>query len=85
MIAQLLTSEGFATIEEVAYVPLDEITVIEGFDDETAEELQRRATEHLDRQNQALDEERKALGVADELINLRICFSIQCSFLFTKL
>ena len=70
MIAQLLTSEGFATIEEVAYVPLDEITVIEGFDDETAEELQRRATEHLDRQNQALDEERKALGVADELKNL---------------
>ena len=70
MIAQLLTSEGFATIEEVAYVPLDEITVIEGFDDETAEELQRRATEHLDRQNQALDEERKALGVADELKNV---------------
>ncbi|MEC8316677.1 MAG: transcription termination factor NusA [Pseudomonadota bacterium] len=70
MIAQLLTSEGFATIEEVAYVPLDEITVIEGFDDETAEELQRRATEHLDRQNQALDEERKALGVADELMNV---------------
>ena len=70
MIAQLLTSEGFATIEEVAYVPLDEITVIEGFDDETAEELQRRATEHLDRQNQALDEERKALGVADELLNV---------------
>ena len=70
MIAQLLTSEGFATIEEVAYVPLDEITVIEGFDDETAEELQRRATEHLDIQNQALDEERKALGVADELKNV---------------
>ena len=70
MIAQLLTSEGFATIEEVAYVPLDEITVIEGFDDETAEELQRRATEHLDRQNQALNEERKALGVADELLNV---------------
>jgi len=70
MVAQLLTSEGFATIEEVAYVPLDEITVIEGFDDETAEELQRRATEHLDRQNQALDEERKALGVADELLNV---------------
>ena len=70
MIAQLLTSEGFATIEEVAYVPLDEITVIEGFDDETAEELQRRATEHLDIQNQALDEERKALGVADELMNV---------------
>jgi N utilization substance protein A len=70
MIAQLLTSEGFATIEEVAYVPLDEITVIEGFDDETAEELQRRATELLDRQNQALDEERKALGVADELMNV---------------
>lgn len=70
MIAQLLTSEGFATIEEVAYVPLDEITVIEGFDEETAEELQRRATEHLDKLNQELDDERKALGVQDELFDV---------------
>ena len=43
MIAQLLPSEGFPTVEEVAYVPLDEITYIEGFDDETAQEIQNRA------------------------------------------
>lgn len=70
MIAQLLASEGFATVEEVAYVPLDEITVIEGFDEETAEELQRRALEFIDRQNAAYDEERKALGVSDELLEI---------------
>ena len=70
MIAQLLASEGFATVEEVAYVPLDEITVIEGFDEETAEELQRRALEFIDRQNAAFDEERKALGVTDELLQI---------------
>ncbi len=70
MIAQLLASEGFATVEEVAYVPLEEITYIEGFDDDTAEELQRRALEFIDQQNAKLDEERKALGVADELLEV---------------
>ena len=41
--------------------------LIEGFDDETAEELQARAREFMERQEAALDEERKTLGVADEL------------------
>ena len=70
MIAQLLASEGFATAEEVAYVPLEEITYIEGFDDETAEELQNRARDHLDKENEALDAQRRELGVADALAEL---------------
>ncbi len=67
MVAQLLASEGFGSVEEVAYVDSDEISTIEGFDAETADELQARAREFLDRQEQQLDEERRALGVADEL------------------
>ena len=70
MIAQLLASEGFATVEEVAYVPLDEITYIEGFDDETAQEIQNRARDHLDRENEKLDAQRKEMGVADDLAAL---------------
>ena len=67
MVAQLLASEGFSSVEEVAYVDQDEIASIEGFDDDTAEELQARAREFLDRQEAELDEERKKLGVADDL------------------
>lgn len=67
MVAQLLASEGFSSVEEVAYVDMLEIASIEGFDDETAEELQARAKEYIDKQETALDDERKKLGVADEL------------------
>ncbi|MGC6534139.1 MAG: transcription termination factor NusA [Parvibaculales bacterium] len=67
MIAQLLASEGFATVEEVAYVPVEEITYIEGFDEETAEEIQNRARDYLDRENEKLDAQRKEMGVADDL------------------
>ncbi len=67
MVAQLLASEGFANIEEVAYVDMLEIASIEGFDDDTAEELQARAREFIEKQETALDDERKKLGVADEL------------------
>ena len=70
MIAQLLASEGFATVEEVAYVPLEEITYIEGFDDDTADEIQNRARDHLDRENAALDAQRKEMGVADDLAEI---------------
>ena len=67
MVAQLLASEGFTDLEEVAYVEPDEIAMIEGFDEETAAELQARAREFLEKQEQQLDEERKALGVQDDL------------------
>ncbi|MFN4353815.1 transcription termination factor NusA [Parvibaculum sp.] len=67
MIAQLLASEGFASIEEVAYVDLDEIAGIEGFDEDTAQEIQSRALEFIERQNAEYDARRRELGVADEV------------------
>jgi N utilization substance protein A len=67
VVAQLLASEGFNTVEELALVDIKEIAGIEGFDDETAEELQSRAKTFLDRVEGEFDEKRKALGVADEL------------------
>jgi len=65
VIAQLLASEGFASVEEVAYVSLDEIAEIEGFDEETAQEIQSRALDFIERQNAAFDEKRRELGVED--------------------
>lgn len=70
MVAQLLASEGFTSVEEVAYVDLAEISAIEGFDDETAAEIQNRALEYLDSIQRALDEERIALGVEDDLYDI---------------
>jgi N utilization substance protein A len=67
MVAQLLVSEGFATVEELAFVPLDEIAGIEGFDDDTAQEIQTRAQEYLDRLEATRDARRKELGVEDDL------------------
>ena len=67
MMAQLLASEGFAAIEDVAFVEQEEVASIEGFDEETAEELQSRAREYLEKVEAEQDEERKTLGVADEL------------------
>ena len=67
MIAQLLVSEGFTTIEELAYVDEQEVAGIEGFDENTAQEIQERAREFLERQEAELTEKRRALGVQDEL------------------
>ena len=66
-VAQLLASEGFRTVEEIAYVEPRELATIEGFDAETAAEIQARAQGHLARIEAELDDQRKALGVADEL------------------
>ena len=68
MVAQLLVSEGFATLEEVAFVQRDEISNIDGFDDNTAEELQARARECLDELNLTALTKAKELGVEEELI-----------------
>jgi N utilization substance protein A len=68
MIANLLVAEGFARVEEIAYVDLDEIALIEGFDDETAEELQARAQEYLEKERQQLDEKRREMGVDDDML-----------------
>ena len=67
VVGQLLASEGFASIEEIAYVELDDLASIEGFDEETAVELQTRAREFLAKRDAEQDEERKALGVEDGL------------------
>ncbi|WP_043611828.1 transcription termination factor NusA [Ensifer sp. ZNC0028] len=67
MVGQVLASEGFAAVEELAYVDLDEIASIDGFDDETATEIQTRAREFLEKLEAELDAKRKELGVADEL------------------
>jgi N utilization substance protein A len=68
MVGQVLASEGFAQVEELAYVELDEIASIEGFDEETATEIQTRAREYLDKIEAEMDAKRRELGVADELL-----------------
>ena len=67
VVAQLLVSEGFATLEEVAYVELDELLTIEGFDQSTAEELQARSREYLEEQNTKAITQAQELGVEDSL------------------
>ncbi|WGD29360.1 transcription termination factor NusA [Ancylobacter sp. WKF20] len=67
MMGQLLASEGFATLEELAYVPLNELAGIEGFDEDTAQELQSRAQNYLAQVEADLDARRRELGVADDL------------------
>ncbi len=69
-VAQLLASEGFAEIEDVAYVDLHELASVEGFDEETAHELQQRAVEHIEARNKELDDKRRALGVEDEVLEV---------------
>ena len=68
VIAQLLVTEGFATVEDLAFVESYEISDIEGFDEDTAEELQARARDFLDRQAAILDAKRVELGVLDEVM-----------------
>ena len=70
MIAQLLVSEGFETMEEVGYVAIDDLTSIEGFDAETAEELQTRAREYLEKIAKEQDEKRRAAGVHDNVLEI---------------
>ena len=71
VIAQLLVTEGFASIEEVAFVDLSEIAHIEGFDEHTANEIQTRAREYLEKQEADRDAKRRELGVADEIAQVK--------------
>ena len=70
VIAQLLVTEGFASVEDVAYVEADEIAAIEGFDEDTAEEIQARARDYLDREAAELDARRRELGVEDGILEV---------------
>ena len=67
--AQLLVSEGFASLEEVAYVELDELMVIDGVDEETASELQTRAREFLEKESQEALDKLRDQGVEEALLN----------------
>ena len=72
VIAGLLVTEGFNTVEELAYVPVEELGEIEGFDETVAEELIRRAEGFINRREDALAEKHQALGVTEDLIALEV-------------
>jgi N utilization substance protein A len=65
VVGQLLASEGFTSVEELALVDQKELASIEGFDEETAGELQTRASDHLAKLEAELDAKRRELGVED--------------------
>ncbi len=67
MIAGLLVTEGFTSIEELAFTPQDELADIEGFDENVAAELISRADMFLQRRDVELDEKRRALGVSEDI------------------
>ena len=70
VIAQLLVTEGFGTVEDVVYVDASEIAAIEGFDEATAEEIQARARDQLDKEAAEYDAKRRELGVEDGLLEI---------------
>ena len=70
LLSQLLVTEGFSDIEELAFVEIEEIINIAGFDEETAQEIQARANDFLEKENIILEEKRKDLGVTDDLLEL---------------
>jgi N utilization substance protein A len=70
VIAQLLVTEGFATVEDVAYVEPHEIAAIEGFDEDTAEEIQARARDYLEKEAAEYDAKRRELGVEDGILEI---------------
>ncbi len=70
VIAHLLVTEGFSSTEEVAFVPIDDLLIIEGFDEDVAEELRARARTYLERRDQELNQRRVELGVEDDLATL---------------
>jgi len=69
-VAEILVQEGFTSLEEIAYVPLDEILGIDGFDEEIANELRNRAKDALLTQAIASEEDISSANIADDLLNL---------------
>ena len=67
VIAHLLVTEGFSSVEEVAFVPVEDMVGIEGFDEEISEELRQRARAYLETKDEALVVRRKELDVSDDL------------------
>lgn len=70
VIAHLLVAEGFVSIEQVGFVPVDELSDIEGFDEDVAEELRARARTHLENVAQVNEARRRELEVSDDLVAL---------------
>lgn len=69
-VAEILVQEGFASIDEIAYVPLEEISSIQDFDEEIANELRSRAKDALLTQAIASEEKLSAAGIEDDLLNM---------------
>lgn len=67
VIAHLLVTEGFTSVEEVAFVPIEDIAGIEGFDEDVGGELRKRALDYIEVQTEKLTTQRKELGVTDEV------------------
>jgi N utilization substance protein A len=72
VIAGLLVTEGFTSVEELAFTPLEEVAAIEGFDESVAEELIRRAEAFITRRDTELTEKRVELGVTDEVAAIEV-------------
>ncbi len=70
IIAHLLVTEGFSSVDDIAYVDIEELAGIEGFGTEIAEELQSRAKEYLETKVKELADKAKSLGAADDLFTL---------------
>jgi len=70
LLSQLLVTEGFNDINELALVDLKEISNIAGFDEDTAEEIQARAADFLNKENKELEEKCKSLGIAEDLLGI---------------
>ena len=70
VIAHLLVAEGFTSLEQVAFVPVQELAEIEGFDEDVAEELRVRARTFLEEQDRQFESKRRELGVADDLTGI---------------
>ena len=69
-VSEILVQEGFTSLEEIAYVPLDEILAIDGFDEEIANELRNRAKDALLTQAIASEEDLSSANIADDLLNM---------------
>jgi N utilization substance protein A len=70
VIAHLLVAEGFTSLEQVAFVPIEEVSQIEGFDEDVAEELRARARSFLEELDRKNDARRRELGVSDDLTGI---------------
>jgi N utilization substance protein A len=69
VIAHLLVTEGFTSVEEVAFVPLEDLAGIEGFDEDVAAELNQRANDYLESKSEEAVQRLKEMGVEDNLLN----------------